>query len=168
MTCKHCGKLIPDTSVICPICGQNVSRPVAKRENVITGTVGALLGAVIGGAVIVLIGRLGYVASISGLILAVCTLKGYELLGRQLSGKGALICLLLIAATPYFADRLDWAFIIQEAYADEGVTIGDAFAVVPTFVSEGIIPMADYVKSLVMLYVFALIGALGTLRDLFR
>ena len=49
-----------------------------KRENVPAGIVGAFLGSLIGVACAVLIGQLGYVASISGLVMAVCALKGYE------------------------------------------------------------------------------------------
>ena len=48
-----------------------------KRENVPAGIVGAFLGSLIGVACAVLIGQLGYVASISGLVMAVCALKGY-------------------------------------------------------------------------------------------
>ena len=36
-----------------------------RRENVLTGLIGAFLGSLIGGACIVAIGQLGYVASIS-------------------------------------------------------------------------------------------------------
>lgn len=139
-----------------------------KRENMITGIVGALIGAAIGAAVIVLLGQLGYVASISGLILAVCTLKGYELLGHQLSIKGAIICLVLILITPYFADRLDWALWLSREFSAEGVTLGEAYAAIPGLIAEGLISKADYIKSLVMIYIFAALGAFGTVRDLFR
>ena len=59
-----------------------------KRENVPAGIVGAFLGSLIGVACAVLIGQLGYVASVSGLVMAVCALKGYELLGGSLTKKG--------------------------------------------------------------------------------
>ena len=55
---------------------------VRAPENVPMGMIGALLGAVLGGASIILFSQLGYIASISGVILAFCTLKGYELLGK--------------------------------------------------------------------------------------
>lgn len=61
---------------------------VKKRENIVAGAVGAFLGAMLGGACIVMLGQLGYVAALSGMVMAVCALKGYELLGGRLSVKG--------------------------------------------------------------------------------
>ena len=62
-----------------------------RQENVVAGLVGAFLGALLGVVCTVVIGQLGYVASLSGLIMAVGALKGYELLGGRLSKKGAVI-----------------------------------------------------------------------------
>ena len=56
-----------------------------KQENLALGILGALLGGILGGAAIVLIGQLGMISALSGVVLAFCTLKGYELLGKKLS-----------------------------------------------------------------------------------
>ena len=61
------------------------SPEVKPAENFVMGLIGALGGALLGGASIILIGQIGYISAISGIILAFCTLKGYALLG-----KGAL------------------------------------------------------------------------------
>ena len=55
------------------------------------GVVGALIGSLLGAASIILLSQLGYVAAISGVIMAVCALKGYELLGGKLTKKGVII-----------------------------------------------------------------------------
>ena len=89
--CQHCGALMQPEIKATPAQSSTSYVVVEKKENVITGIVGALIGAAIGGASIVLLTQLGFIASISGLILAVCTLKGYELLGGKLSTKK--ICL---------------------------------------------------------------------------
>ena len=50
------------------------------RDNVIAGTVGAFLGSLIGVACIVILSKLGYVSAVSavsGLVMAVCAIKGY-------------------------------------------------------------------------------------------
>ena len=62
-----------------------------KQERTAAGTLGALLGSLAGVVCIVLIGRLNAVASASGLVMAVCALKGYEKLAGTLSKKGAAI-----------------------------------------------------------------------------
>lgn len=169
MNCNNCGKELLDGVTVCDDCGTMVERnaPAAKPENVLTGVVGAVIGAVLGGASIILLSQLGFVASISGLILAVCTLKGYELLGGRLSKRGIIISCVLMAITPYIADRIDWAIVIAQAFADEGVTLGMAFAAVHDVIAESDM-LGDYFLSLGMIYLFVLIGAFGTLRGLFK
>ena len=164
MNCSKCGSEIPDGMDRCENCGNGAAVAV-KRENMVTGAVGALLGAVLGGGSIILLSQLGYIASVSGLILAVCTLKGYELLGGRLSKKGIVISIVLMLVTPYLADRLDWAIVIMQAWADYNVTFAEAFAVMPELLADGTIEMAEYVKNLLMIYGFVLLGAFSTLKN---
>ncbi len=191
MICVNCGSTIPEGATRCEVCGQEVSQPAVnmqtnyyaqgqtytsgqtfaqgpyipaeKKENVVTGIVGAILGAVIGGAFILILSRLGFVASISGLILAVCTLKGYELLGRKLGVVGVIVSFILIAVTPYVADRIDWAIIVLGEYGDYGMTFANAFDAIPDLVKSEIIDKGDYIINLVKLYVFAAVGAFSIL-----
>ncbi len=183
MECNKCGQPIAAGTTVCEHCGQNIdapiitevhpekaqpAAPVQKKENVLTGTVGALIGAAIGAAAIILISQLGYVAAISGLILAVCVIKGYELLGGKLGVAGILICTALIIVTPYIADRLDWAIVVMNAYKDEGVTLGQAFAAIPALIEEEVIEKSLYTEGIVKLYIFAALGGFGTLVGLFK
>ncbi len=164
MNCTKCGNPVPEGAVCCDNCGF-AFKSAEKSENLIGGIVGAFLGALIGGASIILIGMLGYIASFSGLILAVCTLKGYELLGGKLSGKGIVISILFMLATPYLADRIEWAIVIMQEFADYGVTFAEGFAAVPELLKDGSIEMGDYIKNLLMIYGFCVLGAFATLRN---
>lgn len=180
MNCEKCGKPLSGTA-FCEHCGHTSETksvpaeqapvqqtPAAKPENVVTGIVGALIGAAIGGGSIILLSQLGYVAAVSGLILAICTLKGYELLGGKLSAKGIIISLVLMLVMPYLADRLDWAIVVMNAYASEGVTLGQAFAAIPALIEEGMIEQGEYIKSLLMIYGFVALGAFSTVYNLFK
>ena len=84
-----------------------------RRENVAAGIVGAFLGALLGVVCTIFIGQMGYIASISGLVMAVGALKGYELLGGALSKKGAVISSVLILGMTYLAHQLSTAFSIN-------------------------------------------------------
>ena len=176
MNCTKCGNPVPANASFCEHCGHTVAQEAApvqkaaakKPENVVTGIVGALIGAAIGGASIVLLSQLGVVASLSGLLLAVCTLKGYELLGGQLSTKGIIISIVLVLITPYIADRIDWAIVIMNSYSDLGVTFGEAFAAVDPLIAEGAIEKSDYLLNLLKIYGFAALGAFATLRGAFK
>lgn len=173
MKCPKCGAPLVNNARCCGSCGYVIpSEPQTpevdqRPENVLAGTIGALLGAILGGAVIILMSRLGYVASLSGLAVAISTLTGYEILGHRKPAKGLIICLLIMAVTPYIADRLNWAFIIMKAYESEGITLFQAFESVPMLVGAGI-DSTEYTKNLLMIYAFAAVGAFGTVKDMFK
>lgn len=183
MNCPKCGNPMAFGADTCEDCGYSISaQPVEtapdqitetdistqKPDNVVTGTVGAIIGAVIGGAAIILLSQLGYVAAISGLILAVCTLKGYELLGGRLSTRGIVICIVIMLVAPYIADRIDWAILVMQEFADEGVTFGEAFAAIPFLIEEEAIELSGYLLNLALIYVFAIVGAFSTLYGVIK
>ena len=135
-----------------------------KQENVLLGLVGALIGGILGGASIVLLDQAGLVAAVSGVILAICTLKGYELLGKKLSTTGIIICIIVMLVTPYVASRVTWALAIAEEFQWE---FGDAFKYVHDVVTELELE-ADYWKNLLYVYAFAALGAFTTVKQAFK
>ena len=135
-------------------------------ENVPAGILGALLGAVLGGASIVLVSQMGLLAAICGVILSICVLKGYELMSGGFSVKGLIVCLILVAVTPYLADRLDWAIIVVEEIPE--IPLIDAFRAVPELVEMGSINKDAYIDALVKLYLFVALGAGSLIISAFR
>lgn len=166
--CENCGNELMDNVNFCDYCGSAVKAPTpvvtGKPENIAGGAVGALIGALIGGASIILVSRLGFVAAICGLILAVCTMKGYEIMGGTIGKVGILICVALMLVTPYIADRLDWAILLMEAYG-EGITLGEAYSIIPDLITEEIIESADYWMNLGKLYLFTLLGGISSVAS---
>ena len=135
-----------------------------KQENLALGILGALLGGILGGAAIVLIGQLGMISAISGVVLAFCTLKGYELLGKKLSKQGIIVCLVVMLIVPYFADRISWTLVIMEELQ---LQFGDAFKYVHDVVEEFEL-QADYWKDLLFIYAFTALGAFGIVKQAFK
>ena len=170
MNCINCGNEIEEGTQRCQVCGHEAAseKTGVKRENFVTGLVGAFLGALLGGGCIIALSQLGYIASISGLVLAVCTLKGYELLGGRLSKKGIITSVLLVLVTPYLADRIDWAVVVMREWADYGVTFAEAYASIPDLLAEGAIEQGAYIKNLLMINGFAALGAFSTLKNAFK
>lgn len=174
MNCEHCGSMLEAGAQKCSVCGTPVSAPIAApaelpaRENMVLGMIGALVGALIGGASIVLLNQIGFVASISGFLLAVCTLKGYEMLGKRLTKKGIVFCILLMIVTPIIADAIDWAIVIMDAYSAYGATFFECLALVPAFLADGSIEMGNYLSNLGMLYLFVILGAYGTIKNVLK
>ncbi len=65
-----------------------------RNENVLAGVFGAILFALAGGILWVIIYQLGYLAAISGLVGAFCAIKGYALFAKKESVKGVVIAII--------------------------------------------------------------------------
>ena len=150
------------------VMGTAAPAEVKAPENAFLGLMGALVGAILGGASIILLSQLGYIASISGFILAFCTLKGYELLGKRLSKKGIVLCVILMIVTPFVADWIDWAIFLMKDYPEYGLTLVDSCIMLGELMAEGYVDMFEYVKNLGMIYLFVILGAFGTLKNVLK
>ena len=87
-SCQSCGgEIVTDGSTAatsCPYCGNPV----------------------------VLLGQLGYVAAVSGIVMAICTMKGYELLGGRFSTVGLVVSIVLMLGMTYVGYQLDWSVAV--------------------------------------------------------
>ena len=126
----------------------------SQKENVLLGTVGAFIGAIIGGAVTLFIARLGYVAFYAGFILGICVVKGYEILGKKFSKLGAVISSILLLVTIVLVQQFDYAL---EAVKQLGVDFSDGFDLINNLVLSGQTP-DNYFFNFFMLAVFTIIG----------
>jgi len=127
----------------------------SQKENVLLGTVGAFIGAIIGGAVTLFIARLGYVAFYAGFILGICVVKGYEILGKKFSKLGAVISSILLLVTIVLVHQFDYAFEIVKQL---GYDFTDAFALINEAALAGDVP-ENYFFNFFMLLGFTGIGA---------
>ena len=193
MFCSKCGAQLVSDATKCPYCGQDlteeaatpqpaVHQPVAtavpefqKPENIALGFVGALIGALAGGLAIMLFGKMGYITSVGGLLLAFLTVFLYRKFAGGTMGKiGVIISLILVIITPYLAYRAGFAWDIA-ADRDPNLTLGLAFmgvdhtfgAVFAKFhyLVEVTESNGDIIKDLIMLYLFTALGAVGTLVE---
>ncbi len=136
-----------------------------KKENVVGGVVGALLGSLLGVVCIILLSQMGYVAALSGVLMAVGVLKGYEILGGKLTKKGIIISVVIMLLMTYIGDRLDWAIVLlgEGGGADAGYNLFECYRLVPDMISLEYIEVGSYLANLLLLYVFLLLGAVPTI-----
>lgn len=94
------------------------------HENVLAGAVGAFLFALAGGVLWFVIYLLGFVAGISGLVGAICAVKGYSVFAKKESTKGIIIAvvmaLLVIVLAWYFCLSYD-VYQAHKAWYEEGL-----------------------------------------------
>lgn len=175
--CQFCGQQVETAGYdvsssymqLCPDCAGRIrqDRTLAeqqkknKSENLIGGIVGALLGSLLGVICIVIFGQLDRVAAVSGVILAVCTIKGYEMLGGKLTKKGVIISIIMMIVMTYAGNQIDWGLLIAREF-DVDIMTGVRY--VNVLLNEGVIEASVYWANLVMLYAFTLLGAIPTVR----
>ena len=187
MICSKCGQVLPEGATTCSFCGEAVTpqtQPVnqpsdtvenaplveEKHENVVKGTIGALIGSLIGGALIILLFQMNIMAALGGLVLAFCALKGYELLGGKLSTKGIIISIILILVMPGVSYFLAEAITVIQEYAKEGLQMGLVEAVEWVIMATKELPEVQeiVVKNLLMLYGFTALGAFSLVASAFK
>ena len=174
MNCNHCGTMLQEGAAVCTVCGTSVQTAstnpaeLPRKENAGLGFVGALVGALIGGASIILLSRLGYVAAVSGIILAFATLKGYELLGRGMSKDGMVICFILMLLTPFCANAIDLVLQCYAEWSAYGVTMGETVSLVIEVIATDAEARTAYLSDLGMVYLFTALGAFVVLRNYLR
>ena len=135
-----------------------------KGENVVTGIVGAFLGSIIGLIVIVLVGQLGYVAVLSGIVMGVCTVKGYAILGGKLSKKGAVISLIILVGMTFAAFILDSCLYVIRQSPDDVAYIEEMIR----YFVDAVFKEPKYTVELIKLFAFTLIGAVPAMLGAFR
>lgn len=155
--------------ILCPVCVNAHSyateiqnEETRKNQNAAAGIVGALIGSLLGVLSIVIFGQLGYVASVSGLIMAVCTIKGYELLGKRLGNLGIVFSSIIILLMIYVGCQLDWAITVMSYFE---IDIFTAFRAVS---DSTVVDRAAFTENLMMLYLFAIVGAVPTIWQVIR
>lgn len=138
-----------------------------KPENIVGGIVGALLGSLIGGVAIVAIGQLGYVAALSGIIMGVCALKGYEMLGGKLSKLGMVISSVIMLAVVLLSHHIDWSIAFMREFNSIGydINIFDSFRLVIELLKSGDLAPGDYLPNLILLLAFTALGAVPTFMN---
>ncbi len=158
MQCPQCGSYVDDSAAFCQNCGAFVktTRKKKPRENVFLGIIGAILGALVGGASIVLLSRLGFVAALSGILLVAGTVFGYEKLAGDFSVVGLIVSILLVLVVPYLAVQVDVAITIA---SELGMNFFEALGAIGDFTAFGLIDGDIVMEAVGQTYLYVLLGA---------
>ena len=161
MFCPNCGQENPENEAICQRCGntllaEKTEVELEKPEKVANGIIGAVLGSLIGGFCIALLYQLDMVASISGIVLAFCTLKGYELLAGKLSTKGVVISVILMMVIPFVAYLISSGMLIAQELQEmfPGMTATDGMQLLLDMAEVDEETRGALISDLVTLYLF--------------
>lgn len=181
MICPKCGANIPDSVSSCSYCGNKIERVVVestvnnnirevKNENVLFGTLGALIGSVAGVVIIVLLSQVGFIASLAGLAMGICTFKLYEKFAGTISKKGVIICIVIMVLMTVLAENIAFSIKVINELSEKGYN-GDFFDIffnLYKYMSEGYFNVGTYVINLLMVLAFNILGSFSYIKEQFR
>ena len=135
-----------------------------SKENVFLGIIGAFVGSLCGAILWYILYQMGILAAISGAVGTFAAIYGYIILSKDCTKKGIVIAIIFSLLALVFAWYLCIATDImtlskQLSGSGTGVSFGEAFSLVPTFMAEPEISGA-YIKDLVIGIIFAIVGSI--------
>ncbi len=125
------------------------------------GLLGAFIGCLVGVILIAILGAVGFMASIGGIVLAVGAIKGYELLGKNMSKVGLVLTIIMMIVMVYFAQMLSYSIYLAVEFS---APFDQIFLGLHNMVFSEPEIIASYYGELAMLYLFTLIGAIQPIR----
>ena len=183
MNCKSCGAKIQEGDSFCKYCGtplnkeekildsniEFVQKPSnnSSKENIGKGILGSIIGSLVGAVIIIILSRIGFVASVAGLAMAYCTFYLYEKFAGSISKKGIIICIIVMIVMTFLAENMAVSMDISNELSKLGYKSFDTMYVFTNFFSlleEGVIDSGTYAINLLMVYVFNAIGAFGIIK----
>lgn len=139
-----------------------------EPSNPITGIIGALVGSLLGVALWIIIFHLGYIASLAGLAIIICALKGYEILGRSLDKKGVIITSIIALVMVFVANHMAWTvecYLEIKDYFE--VSFNETLKWMPDLIKESD-AVKEYISDLGFGYLLTLIGGVSTIINKFK
>lgn len=133
-------------------------------ENWLMGTLGAFLGSLIGVATQLIISMMGFVSAFSGIVMAVCALRGYERFGKRISKKGIFIVVIVLIVMVFVGSMLDTSILIAGELNGELSTFQVFIHLFELFDAVPELRGAFY-QDLMVTYLFTLFGGVPTIRD---
>lgn len=178
--CRHCGEAVAvdacsingNNDMACTGCVSHFAdnQTPLKEVNLPLGIVGALAGSIIGVLVWVIIYRMGFVAGITGFIMAVCCFKGYGMLGGRIDNKGIWIAVITSIVMLAVAEMIAVAFEIQGAMTDVyaiELSLTEAFRMIPLFLEDSEF-LGAVISDLGAGYVFMAVASFSYIRNIHR
>lgn len=140
----------------------------SARENVLLGIFGAFLGVLLGSALWVFLGRIGFIAGIAGYAIVFCGMKGYELLGGHLSKGGIILCIILSFLAVLAAEFVSLGITIHSELGEVyTLSMADSFRLVPELLKESEL-VGAVAKDLAFGYALSIWASYSSIRNIWK
>lgn len=138
------------------------------RENILLGIIGAVLGVLLGAALWVFLGRIGFIAGIAGYAIVFCGMKGYELLGGHLSKGGIILCIILSFLAILAAEFVSLGITVHSELGEMYfLSMADSFRIVPELLKESEL-ISAVAKDLIFGYALSIWASYSSVRNIWK
>lgn len=159
-------------SIMCDDCFEKSKAELANAQiqvkkskgNLLSGIVGAFLGSLIGVVAWIIFYQIGRYEFVAALVLAVCTIKGYQKFGGKLNIGGIVVSLLIASGMLYFAN--DASVAVQFCISD-GTNFFDEIRNISTTLAYGD-NLNRHIYNLVIGYILLFIAAISTYISIYK
>lgn len=138
------------------------------RENVLLGIIGAVLGVLLGSALWVFLGRIGFIAGIAGYAIVFCGMKGYGLLGGHLSKGGIILCIILSFLAILAAEFVSLGITVHSELGEMySLSMTDSFRLLPELLKESEL-ISAVAKDLAFGYALSIWASYSSIKNIWR
>ena len=138
-----------------------------RKETYLKGTIGAILGALVGMIPWVILGGFGWIAGWLGFFITLAATMGYDLFSGK-SGKGRLLIIIAISIAGEFA-AVTASEVFSAVRCIMNGTLNGTYAGIPTYMFHTFINSTSYRWSvrmnLILGFVFVMIGSIKAIID---
>lgn len=97
---------------------------ISQPANPVMGILGAIVFSLIGCAVWILIGKLGYISYLGGIAMAFSTIFGYHLFGKKFDTLGLIISIVIVLIMVFVSNMFIYTWqIVSEPGIDEALSL---------------------------------------------
>lgn len=97
---------------------------ISQPANPVMGILGAIIFSLIGCAVWILIGKLGYISYLGGIAMAFSTIFGYHLFGKRFDTLGLIISIVIVLVMVFVRNMFIYAWqIVSEPGIEEALSL---------------------------------------------
>lgn len=141
---------------------RNSAAEAEKKENYVLGSIGAVLGAVVGGMLVLLIARLGIISTVCSIVMGLVVVFGYKKLGKKFSKVSMVICILISTVMTFFVFNLNTAMDLYKAFQDASIDVPFDYCLTQAKNLCTLIEAEDtYYHNLILMMLAGVIGAIG-------
>lgn len=130
------------------------------------GIVGALIGALLGGAIWFLVGYVGYIAGIVGFLIIYLSAMGFKKGAKVLTKGGAVFTIVISMLTILAANYALYAWQFAQAYEGR-FTFVECLGQLPGWLKTNSEVFGGFIKDICIGYVFTLLAGFSTVKNMF-